>query len=391
MKTGRLRTVLTMLGIVIGVASATALSGITAGLSDSYRVAFDNFGKSISVTPSLAPTSGGNAPRSLYNTDVDALRRDSDPSVVVDVVPTVIGEAMVRSEGTSYRASIIGTSAGYPAMRGIMVTDGRIFTEQEYDGNGKVILLGPALVQALFGGDVTKALHSRVQIGKLSFEVVGILGPDGQGDATALMPMTAARSYLFGGKRTVQSIWIVAPSIAATAPATAELNRILDRQHFIKNPAKRDYMVTSAEFAISMVNSVMSVQYSFMAGITSVVLIIATVGLANIMLITVTERTREIGVRRALGARRATIMRQFLIESVILAGFGGLIGMAFGLVLTMLGGKILPIFVPAYGKPSMPYETAVLAFFLSLVIGLAAGGYPALRAARLQPWDALRF
>jgi len=378
-----------MLGIVVSVSVVTLVAGLSGGLNDTYRVTIDVLARSVMVTPSAPSTLGGNGPRSLTNSDVEALRRDSSPSVVADIVPLVTIPTMMRRGTSTYRATIVGASSGYLQLNHSMIA-GTMFTDEQYRDNSRVVLLGPALVQSLFGGDAAAALGGTVQAGRFTFQVIGLLGPDGAGDDTALMPVTTARAFLFGGMRTVQAVGVVAANVDAVGPAIAEINRILDKQHFVKSPVQRDYTVTSAESVLSIAHQLLAVLFWFTVAVTGIALFVGGLGLANIMLITVTERTCEIGVRRAVGARRGAILRQFLVESVIIAGFGGLVGVALGIGLALAGQRILPALVPLYGPPHLSMEAALLAFGLSLLIGLVAGGYPALRAARLQPWDALR-
>jgi putative ABC transport system permease protein len=389
LRVGRLRTALTMLGIVVSVSVVTLVAGLSGGLNDTYRVTIDVLARAVMVTPSGPTTLGGNGPRSLSNADVEALQRDSDPRVIADVVPLVNMPTMMRRGGTNYRANVVGASSGYFRLTNSLV-GGTMFTDEQYRDNSRVVLLGPALVQSLFGGDTAAALRGTVLIGRFSFQVIGLVGPDGAGDETALMPVTTARTFLFGGMRTVQSIGVVPVSFDAVEPAIADVSRILDRQHFVKSPLERDYAVASAQSSLAIAHQLLAVLFWFTVAVTGIALFVGALGLANIMLITVTERTCEIGVRRAVGARRGAILRQFLVESVIISGLGGLVGVGAGIGLALVGQHILPALVPLYGPPHLSMDAAMLAFGLSLLIGVVAGGYPAVRAARLQPWDALR-
>lgn len=391
MRVGRLRTALTMIGIVISISVVVGLGGLISALDSTYRAAFDAVARDITVTKSAAVTPGGNAPRSLRDSDVEALRKEADPSLIASIIPMVSGGGTMRHGASNYRANVVGATSAYLQFQHISVISGSVFTDSQYQGGARVVLLGPALVNSLFGGSASSALGSTVAIGKLTFEVVGLLGPDGQGDATALMPMTTARSFLYGGMHTVGGIGVLATGIDAVRPAVEQLKTILDHEHYVKQPTQRDFSVSFVQSWLATGNGLLSLLLWFSSGVTAIALFIGALGLANIMLITVTERTCEIGVRRAVGARRSAIFRQFLVESVMIAGLGGIIGVAVGVGATLAGRGILTRLQPLYGLPEVSVDAVAFAFGISLLVGLISGVYPAIRAARLHPWDALRY
>jgi putative ABC transport system permease protein len=391
MYAGRLRTVLTMLGIVISVSIVIAVAGLSSGLNSSYKLSYDTLFQSVGVTRSMAaPTLGGNGPRSLSDDDVAALTKEYDPSIISGIVPMVSSPTMMFVGDKNYLANVNGANADYLRLKLLQVTDGRVFTNRQYRDRARVVLIGPALVGALFNGDPAAALGATVRIARISFEVIGVLNGDGTGDATALMPLTTARTFLFGGMHTVQAIGVLPVDINALVPALHQINEIMDRRHFIKEPDQRDFTVSSSEQFVGNVDQLLAILLWFTVGITGVALFISALGLANIMLITVTERTCEIGVRRAVGARRGAILRQFLIEAVLIAGVGGMSGVGIGIGLTLAERALLPRIAPLYGVPVISVQAILLAFGLSLLVGLVAGAYPAIRASRMHPWDALR-
>jgi putative ABC transport system permease protein len=183
----------------------------------------------------------------------------------------------------------------------------------------------------------------------------------------------------------------MAASVQRMDAAVAETNSILDRLHKIASPGERDYTVQTNVAQLQQVASYISLIRWVTLTVAGIALFIGGLGVGNIMMVTVTERTSEIGVRRALGARRATILRQFLTEAVSLSGLGGIVGIGVGLGMVALGTWLLPRYAPGYGTPDLSWSAVLIAFAISLFIGLAAGGYPALRAARMQPIDALRY
>jgi putative ABC transport system permease protein len=300
--------------------------------------------------------------------------------------------APVRYNGKNFGGMIIGSSAAYLRVQNsaIGLTGGSVFTEQQYEDSARVILLGPVLVQVLFNGDVDAAIGSTVQIGLVSFKVIGTIGPEPM--SIALVPMTTARAFLFGGKHTVQSINLLTTSVDVLFAAIDQASAIMDHEHFIKDPGQRDYSIGPVGLTQwPLAGQTLALLRWVTVAATGIALLIGALGLANIMLVTVTERTSEIGIRRAIGARRSAILRHFLFEAVLVAGFGGIIGIGLGLAAIVGAQRILPNIAPPYGVPGISLNAILCAFGLSLLVGLAAGCYPATRAARMQPWDALRY
>jgi len=391
MRKSQLRCILTVSGIVVSVSLVIILAGASRSLSGTYVYTFDTINESISITKAVASTPGGNGPRSLRDTDVEALNRECDPSLVTGIMPIVGGVVPMRNGSDVYRANVTGATTNYLQMFDMRVTAGSEFSKEQYQSSARVILIGPAIVSTLFNGDNDAAVNSNVKIGVASFRVIGTLSLGPQGGNTALMPMTTARSYLFGGMHTVSSIVVMAASVDKVPAALKQAESILDQQHFIKDPSQRDFNVTSAAYKTIPTGGLLSLLVWFGSGVIGIALLIGALGLANIMLIAVTERTNEIGIRRAVGARRSEILRQFLFESIILAASGGVIGIICGVGATLTARSLLPRYTPpGFALPEVSIPAVILGFGLSLVIGLTAGCYPAIRASRLHPWDAIR-
>jgi putative ABC transport system permease protein len=388
MRIGRLRTALTMLGIVLSVSLAIVLSALNNGLNNTYQDAFNTLTRFITISPSAAASPGGNSPRLLRDTDVAALKKDGNPSVIAGVVPMIQGHAGMRNGSTVCGATVIGTSSAYLWISGEVLAAGSMFTDEHSDRNARVVVLGSTIANCLFGGNAPAAVGSKILIGRQEFKVIGSLAPFGVGDSAALMPMSAARSYLYGTGHSISAIGIAPSDVSQVSAAVHDVNRIMDEQHDITAPGLRDFSVSAAQLPAAGANVLLEILAWLTVGATGISLFIGTLGLANIMLITVTDRTSEIGIRMAVGARRAAILRQFLIESVLIAGIGGIIGVTMGVSLVMISRQILP---STYGLPVMSINSIGSAFGISLLIGLIAGGYPAMRAARLCPMDALRY
>jgi putative ABC transport system permease protein len=205
------------------------------------------------------------------------------------------------------------------------------------------------------------------------------------------MPLGAARAYLVGGNDTVNQIIVKATSTDTVPAALDEIYRVMDERHTIRDAASRDYTATAMRTLLEQGNQFLTYLTLFTVAVAAISLVVGGIGIANIMLVSVTERTREIGIRKAVGARRGAIVKQFLLESAMLAGIGGLIGIGVGVGVTVAGMIVLPQVAPKFGTPDISVPAVLVAFLVSLLIGLVAGGYPARRAASVRPIEALRY
>ncbi|MFC5949334.1 ABC transporter permease [Pseudonocardia lutea] len=391
LRTNKLRSVLTMLGIIIGVAAVIILVAFGNGLQRFVADAFGPLANQIQITKTQGAISGNRAARDLTDADVDALSDKGRAPAVASVTPSVNGSALLQVLGDGqYRSSILGTQADYLEVANRELVVGSFFDEQQARNKAKVVVLGPNPVATLFGGQAGEALGKDVRVGRATFRVVGVLKGNGQQDDVAVMPLGAARSYLLGGGDVVDSITLRAVSTDAVPQAVQEASAILDQRHAIRDPDERDFTVTALQSLLDQSSQVLSFVTVFVAAVAGISLVVGSIGVANIMLVTVTERTREIGIRKAIGARRRAILQQFLIESMILTGVGGVLGILLGIGLSVAAGIVLPQLVTDFPAPSVSVGSVVLAFTVSLLIGLVAGGYPANRAARMRPIDALR-
>ncbi|GAA2884781.1 ABC transporter permease [Pseudonocardia halophobica] len=391
LRTNKLRSVLTMLGIIIGVAAVIVLVAFGNGLQRFVADAFGPLANQIQITKTQGAISGNRAARDLTDADVDALSDRSRAPAIGSVTPSVNGSALLQVVGDGqYRSSILGTQADYLDVANRELVVGSFFDDQQARNKAKVVVLGPNPVATLFGGQAGEALGKDVRVGRTTFRVIGVLKGNGQQDDVAVMPLGAARSYLLGGGDVVDSITVRAASTDVVPQAVQQASAILDQRHQIRDPGERDFTVTALQSLLDQSSQVLSFVTIFVAAVAGISLIVGSIGVANIMLVTVTERTREIGIRKAIGARRRAILQQFLIESMILTGVGGVLGILLGIGLSVTAGIVLPQLVTDFPAPSVSVGSVVLAFTVSLLIGLVAGGYPANRAARMRPIDALR-
>ncbi|WP_028922178.1 ABC transporter permease [Pseudonocardia acaciae] len=389
----RLRSMLTAVGIVIGVAAVITLVALGNGVKADFDQRFSRLANQITVTKVAREVPGAGQARELTDADVAALRDRRRVPHIASVTPMSTGSAVLTANQRHASAGLIGTTADYPAAVGRSVVAGAWFDAAQERGNAKVVVLGPGTVAALWGpdADLDRVLGASVRVGRVPFTVIGVAAGDGQRDNAVLMPIGAARTFLKKGDDAIGQIIVQATEVAAVPVAIDELTAVLDDRHRTRDPAKRDFDVMDLRSMLEQGGEFLSLLTAFVAAVAAISLIVGGIGVANIMLVTVTERTREIGIRKAVGAPRPAILRQFLIEAVTLTGLGGLAGVVLGLGLAYGGRLVLPMLVPGFPAPIPTVLPAVAAFGVSLVIGLMSGLYPANRAALLRPIEALRF
>lgn len=393
LRVNRLRSALTMLGIIIGVAAVILLVAIGNGAQTSVQARFKSLTSLIIVVPTTGDVPGG-ARKNLVDADAAALQNTDQAPDVASVTPIVTGQTMARTPTTQARTAIIGTTDRWLEVNNRKLLLGSFFDEAQTRSVAKVVVLGPTAVTNLFGGDPTAALDQTIQINHRSFTVIGVLDSAGESvDNVLIMPLNAARRYVFGPSDLLNQI-IVQATHASTVPAVkTEVTDILDDRHGIKDYANKDFQVQTLGSELKAFNDLLHILTLFTGSVAAISLIVGGIGVLNVMLVSVTERTREIGIRKAVGATRRAILAQFLMESIVLAGSGGIIGVFLGVGLSMLGAAIAPSFsssVAAFA-PVVSIPFIATAFAISLAIGVIAGGYPANRAARLRPIEALRY
>jgi putative ABC transport system permease protein len=392
LRANKLRSALTTLGIVIGVAAVILLVALGNGIQSGFNETFGSLNTQITVNPVQGSVPGGGQARDLTEDDMDALTDAGDAPDVLSVTPVVGGIALLQlGGGEQYRTSVTGTTADYLEVSDRDLEAGRGFDAQEARTNAKVVVLGTGPVDELFDGNAAAALGTEIRIGSAVFRVIGVVEASGQQDDVAIMPLGAARSYLTGGGEDLDSIIVRARSTPAVPGAVDQITTILSDRHNIRDAAERDFEVQALQQQVQEATQFLSFLTLFTGAVAGISLIVGSIGVANIMLVTVTERTREIGIRKAIGARPRVILQQFLLESIFLSGLGGLMGIALGVGLSLTGAAILPQFVPDFPVPVVDPVSVVFSFTVSLFIGLIAGGYPANRASRLRPIEALRY
>jgi putative ABC transport system permease protein len=394
LRANRLRSALTMLGIIIGVASVILLVALGNGVQSSVNEKIEPLANLITIVPSVGNVPGGNPPKDLIDGDVAALRDPAFSRDISAVIPATTGKGLVEGDAYRYRANIVGSTERWLEVNNQDMAAGTFFDEAQVRTTARVVVLGPSVASYLFGDDYAAALSKTIRINHQTFRVIGVMQSVGEpGDSTVAMPLDSARRYVFGGGDKLNQIIVQASHANAVPAAEDTVIRVLSDRHRIKDSAKRDFEVQSLRSRLDTFNQVLRILTLFTAAVAAISLVVGAIGVLNIMLVSVTERTREIGIRKAIGATRRAILEQFLIESLVLAGLGGVIGVLAGVGLSLLGANIAPAFGPTFATfaPAVTIPSVILSFAISLAIGLIAGGYPANRAARLQPIEALRY
>ncbi len=385
-----LRSGLTTLGIVIGTGAVITMVALGEGAQRRVQAQIENMGTNIlTVRPGQSYFQGvASGSRRLEENDALALREQVGDKY--QIAPEIEGRRQVSYLRWNSSNSIVGTWPSFFSVHSHELAVGRFFNEGEVQGRRRVAVLGSNVPEDL--GDTPPALlvGRVIYIGGVRFEVVGVLKEKGgamwmQPDDQIFIPLSTAMYRVLGGRDRLRSIYVAAPSPDELDPAWADIDRVIRREHRIPPAEEADFSIQQSSDILETFGETTQTFSMLLAGIAGVSLLVGGIGIMNIMLVSVTERTREIGVRKALGATRNTILFQFLIEALVLCVLGGLLGVGFG-----MGGAEL--ITRLYGAQTTVAAGAVaIALGFSAAIGLFFGIWPARRASLLDPIDALRY
>ena len=391
LRSNKLRAALTMLGVIIGVAAVIALLSIGNGVSASINDQINAIGTNL-ILISTDPDNSDGYP-ALTLSDVDALSDPLRAPDVADVAASAGGNFAVTAGGNSSRSSISGVTANYFRVNNIDdIAAGDVLTENDIDTQARVAVLGWQVAEDLFPDSY--AVGQSVKINGASYEVVGVLAQSGSAfggnDTTVFVPISTAQSRLVtnrtrSGQKAVDSIIAQAASNERNEAALEQIAAVLREEHGIAYAAEDDFQLLSQSDLLDTAGQITGVLTAFLGAIAGISLLVGGIGIMNIMLVSVTERTREIGIRKAVGALRRDILLQFLLESVVLSLIGGLTGIALGWLIAAVAGRAIDLSV------TLQLGTVLLATGFATAVGLVFGIYPAWRAARLRPIEALRY
>jgi putative ABC transport system permease protein len=393
LSSNKIRSGLTMLGIVIGIASVIAMTAIGTGAQNSISASIQSIGSNLVIVtpgaqrgPGFQVSTGRGQAKSLTRADADAIANGVSP--ILGVAPEVSGRYQVTAKGTNTNTTVDGITSAYPAVRNTEIDEGSFISDQNVASSGKVAVIGPTTRDDLFGAGA-ESIGQTIRIKNTNFKVIGVTKTKGGSgfnnpDDMIYIPITTAQQY-FSGDQYVSSISVASANPDATTQVQADITALLLDRHHISDSTQADFSTLNQADIIATASSVTSTFTTLLAAVAGISLLVGGIGIMNMMLTTVTERTREIGLRKAIGAKRRDISRQFLIEAVALTFIGGLLGVFLGWLISFGVSKLGII------QTSVSASSVLLAFGVSAGIGIIFGYYPATRAAKLNPIEALRY
>ncbi|MER7555359.1 ABC transporter permease [Nocardioides sp. NPDC126508] len=390
----RMRSMLTMLGIVIGIASVILTVGLGQGAQDQVKSQISALGSNLlivspgSTTSSEGVRGGFGSASTLTLQDADAIADDEAAPDVKGVAPVTTSNAQLDTTSTNWTTSLVGATTSWPDVRKREVSSGRFFTTAEVSQGAKVVVLGSDTASELFSGP-TNPVGQSVSVGGTQLTVIGVLSASGSSssgsteDDTAVTPISTAKALTGSSSSSVSTIYVEATSEKNLSAAYQEINALLLNLHDVSS-AEADFTVSSQDSLVETANATNKTLTVLLGGIAGISLLVGGIGVMNIMLVSVTERIREIGLRKALGATPKVIRNQFLVEASLLGLAGGVVG----IIIAVVGAWTLPGLIDQ--PVSLSLLATVAALGTSLALGIGFGVYPASRAARLTPIDALR-
>jgi putative ABC transport system permease protein len=386
----KMRTLLTMLGVIIGVAAVVTLLALGAGVQASINNQISSIGTNLL---NISANNNASAGARLTNDDVKALQDRLNVPDAVRVVPQLNGNVKVSAGTNSDTASVIGTMPDYFPVHNTRIAQGEAFDRSDVDNRMRVAIIGPTLAQTLFPSG--SALEQTFLVGTVPFRVIGVLelkGSNGPGstDDSVFVPLTVAQEKLYvnraAGLKSVSSITVEAISSDRSDAVANEVTQVLRQRHNLVAGQADDFRIFNQASLISTLNTVTGTLTAFLAAIGAISLLVGGIGIMNIMLVSVTERTREIGVRKAIGAQPSAIRLQFLIEALTVTCIAGALGILLSVAVVSIINQLQSSITP-----QVQANAVLIASGVSVLIGVVFGFYPAWRASRLEPVEALRY
>lgn len=390
----KVRSGLTILGIVIGISSVIAMVSIGTGASNSISSSISSLGSNLlQISPGAQRTAGGfgasagrGGAKTLTQADADAIAQVTD---VAAVASEVSGRYQITAKGTNTNTTVNGVTSTYPEIRNIEVAEGSFISDTQNTSATKVAVLGPTTRDDLFGENAEGVIGQSIRIKGMEFKIIGItVAKGGSGFSNAddiiYIPTKSAQRFL-SGDQYLTTIDVQTTNADVMTQVQADVTALLLDRHHISDSTQADFSVLNQADLLSSASSITATLTYLLAAIGGISLLVGGIGIMNMMLTTVTERTREIGLRKAIGARKSDISKQFLIEAIMLTLIGGTIGIALGWLISF--GVNLTGLVTT----SVSFSSIVIAFGVSALIGIVFGYYPARRAAGLNPIEALRY
>jgi len=390
LKSNPMRSILTMLGVIIGVAAVITMIALGTGAQAAVEARISALGTNVlTVRQGFGRGSGGARGRSERMSIKDARALQEKTRTLTAIVPLYESQAQVEYGATNLSTRIVGTWANWPEVNSWEIGQGRFMTQAEADGRRRVAVLGSELSRLLFPPS-TDPVGAEIRIRGIPFEVIGVFMEKGAGsgfsnpDEQAWIPLSTSQWRVFGTDR-LSNIQVQVPNDNLITAAMAEIEMVLRREHRLRPDAENDFSISSQTQFLEVLQESQQTFTMLLAGIAAVSLLVGGIGIMNIMLVSVTERTREIGIRKSIGATRGSVQLQFLIEAVVLSCLGGALGIALAWIAA-------DYFSDSFGWTMViPADAVVLSFGFAALIGIVFGFYPAVRASRLDPIEALRY
>ncbi len=392
----RARSGLTILGIVIGISSVIALVSIGQGATSSIQSSIQSLGSNLLLItpgaqrgPGFQVSAGRGGARTLTQADADAVR--TSVSGIQAVATEVSGRYQVTAKGTNTNTTVDGVTSDYPSIRNVVIDQGYFITDSQNQSLAKVAVLGPTTLTDLFGDTAVPAdaIGQSIRIKGIEFKVIGVtVSKGGSGfnnaDDMIYIPVMSAERFL-SGNQYLTTIDVQASNAEVMAQAQQDITTLLLERHHITDPTAADFSVLNQADILASAGAITGTLTLLLGAIAGISLVVGGIGIMNMMLTTVTERTREIGLRKAIGAKNKDISMQFLSEAIALTMIGGVVGIALGSAIS------LAVNYSGLVKTTVSFGAIVLAFGVSAAIGIVFGYYPARKAAQMNPIEALRY